>query len=74
MSISDLLESEFGTLSALLRDHAIRQPAHPALTLDGVVLDYAALDSRLDQIAASLQREGLGLGDVIAISAATSLE
>ena len=74
VSISDMLESDFGTLSALLSGHAIRQPAHPALTLDGVVLDYAALDERLDQVAASLQREGMGIGDVIAICAATSLE
>ena len=74
VSIANQLESDFGTLSELIHSHAMQQPAHPALTLDGVTLDYAALDERLDRMAVSLQREGMGIGDVIAIAATTSLE
>ena len=74
VSIANQLESDFGTLSELIHSHAMQQPAHPALTLDEIVLDYAALDERLDRMAVSLQREGMGIGDVIAISATTALE
>ncbi len=38
------------------------------------VLSFAALDRQLDRCAAALQRDGMQVGDVIAMGAATSLE
>ncbi len=73
MKIQELIQQDFGTLSDLIRAHARHQPAHPALVLDDEALDYLALDARMDQVAASLQRDGLVHGDVIAICAKTSL-
>ncbi len=49
-------------------------PAHPALILDDVVVDYASVSLARDQVAAALQRDGLRPGDVAAICAATSIE
>lgn len=71
--MTDLFNNDFGTLSDLLREHAARQPTHPAIICDGQVLDYATLDRSMDRMAASLQREGLGVGDIVAMSAANSL-
>ena len=67
-------EDDFSTIAALVREHAARQPKHPALILDGRRLDYAALDAEMDRVAAALQRDGVKPGEVVAISAATSLE
>ncbi|MDO8595976.1 MAG: class I adenylate-forming enzyme family protein, partial [Sulfuricaulis sp.] len=58
----------------LIRAQAGQRPEHPALVLDDRSLDYADLDALTDRVAASLQRDGLVPGDVIAISAAASLE
>ncbi|MDB5731481.1 MAG: acyl--CoA ligase, partial [Variovorax sp.] len=74
MRTDDLLGQGFGTISELIRSHAAQSPRHPALVLDGRSLDYAALDRWMDRVAVALQRDGVKPGDVIAISAATSLE
>jgi long-chain acyl-CoA synthetase len=74
MQIADLLSRDFGTNAELIRAHARERPSHMALWLDGRSLDYAALDALMDRVAASLQRDGLRPGDVIAICAATSFE
>jgi len=73
MQIQELIQQDFGTLSDLIRAHAQLQPAHPAIVLDDEMLDYCSMDAQMDQVAASLQREGLVKGDVIAICAKTSL-
>jgi len=64
---------EFGSIPDLIRGHARARPAHWALIHDEERLDYAGLDSRMDAIAAALQRDGLGPGDAIAIAAPTSI-
>ncbi len=73
-SASSLLAQPFGALPALVRAHAQAQPSHPALIQDDRTLDYAALDARMDRIAARLQKDGLGRGDVIGICAAASID
>ena len=74
MSIEALLAKEFGTIPELIRALAELQPAHPALIQEDRRLDFAALDALMDRVAASLQRDGLVPGDVIAICAMTSIE
>jgi long-chain acyl-CoA synthetase len=69
----DLLKEEFGTLSDLLQRHASERPNHVALRLDGASVSYATLEAQLNRVSATLQRDGLGRGDVVAISATTSL-
>ena len=69
-----LTKEDFFTVAELIREHAARHPTNPALILDDRRLDYAALDAEMDRVAAALQRDGVKPGEVIAISAATSLE
>ncbi|SFP57122.1 Acyl-CoA synthetase (AMP-forming)/AMP-acid ligase II [Variovorax sp. OK605] len=73
MQIPELLSQDFGTVAQLIHAHALREPAHTALFLEGEGLGYAALDAWMDRVAAALQRDGLRPGDVVAISATTSL-
>ncbi len=62
----------FRSISDLIRGHAWSHPAQPALVQGETQLDYAALDALMDRIAASLQRDGLKPGDVIALCADSS--
>ncbi len=62
----------FQTISDLVREHARALPAHAALAQGDDVLSYAALDALMDRIAATLQRDGIGPGDAIAICANSS--
>ena len=73
-SAEELLQQEFGFISELIRAHAGALRSRPALIKDDTVLDYGALDRSMDRIAASLQRDGLRAGDVVAICAAASVE
>jgi acyl-CoA synthetase (AMP-forming)/AMP-acid ligase II len=74
MTVDDLLAKEFGTLPALIAHHAATQPQAAALIQDERVVSYAELDALMDRVAASLQRDGVGERDVVAISATTSIE
>jgi long-chain acyl-CoA synthetase len=69
-----VLLDEFATLPDLIRAHAMRDGGHAALIHGEVQLNYAALDAHVDRIAAGLQRDGIGRGDVVAIVAATSID
>ncbi|MEO6033272.1 MAG: class I adenylate-forming enzyme family protein [Burkholderiaceae bacterium] len=62
----------FCTIAELIRRHALERPTQPALVQGDTRIDYATLDARMDRVAASLQRDGLKPGDVIAICAASS--
>ncbi len=73
MDIAELLESPFYTISELLRLHASQQPQHLALIQGEQQLDYAALDQLLDRTASALQRDGVQVGDSVAICAAASI-
>ncbi len=72
--MTELQDLEFGTITDLVRQHALGSPRHIALVQGERSLDYAALDALMDRIASALQRDGLGPGDAIAICAGTSIE
>lgn len=74
MQVDELLAQDFGTLPDLIRAHALRDPGHTALVLDGRSLSFAQLDGLMDRVAAALQRDGVRPREVIAISASTSLD
>lgn len=69
-----LLASDFASLSDLIRAHAAERPDKPAMIFEDRTIAYAALDARLDRLAAALQREGLGKNDAVAILAAPSID
>ena len=66
--------AEFGSITDLIRRHAVSAPQRSALIEGQRRLDYGTLDILLDRVAAALQRDGLQTGDAIAISAAVSIE
>lgn len=70
----DLLSAEFGTITEAIRAHAAHEPQRRALMEGDRVMDYATLNESMDQIAGSLQRDGLQPGDAIAICATMSIE
>ena len=63
----------FISLSDLIAEHARRAPQSPALNDGKLALNYDELDALMDRVAASLQRDGLRLGDVISLCAAASV-
>ena len=70
----DLLQTEFGAITDLIRLHAAQEPARRALVEGQRVLTYAGLDATMDRVATALQRDGLNPGDAIAICANMSIE
>lgn len=74
LAIEELLARDFGTIPDLIRAHASFRPHHPAFIQDGVTLDYQALDRRMDQVAAALQRDGVRATESIAICAHTAID
>jgi long-chain acyl-CoA synthetase len=73
MTTETLLEQDFGQIPALIAAHARLRPAHPALIEGAAQLSFGELDGQMDRVAAALQRDGLSVGDVIAIGAGTSI-
>ena len=72
-SAEALLDQEFGLIADLVRAYGRERPRHPALIDDHDTLDYGRLDQRMDRVAASLQRDGVRAGEVVAICAAASV-
>ncbi len=66
------MDETFDTLAQCVRRHAQQMPRQPALVEGEHVLNYAGLDALIDRVAVGLQRDGLGLGDTIAICATMS--
>ena len=64
----------FRLIADLVREHAARRPASPALLQDERRLSYAELDALMDRVAAALQRDGVAPCDSIAICAQASIE
>jgi long-chain acyl-CoA synthetase len=64
----------FGLIADMIRRHAGQRPQHLALLQDDRTLDYRGLTTLMDRVAAALQRDGVGVGDVVAICAHTSIE
>ena len=73
-NLQQLLAQPDGSLTELLATTAQRQPEHPALILNGQILGYREFDRWVSRVAASLQRDGLQPGDVVAACAGTSFE
>jgi long-chain acyl-CoA synthetase len=74
MSPDALLDQDFGLVADLIHGYAAERPQHPALIHDGRVLTYGELDSLMDRVAASLQRDGIEAGEVVSICAASCVE
>lgn len=73
MSIDELLAQEQGSIPELVRAQAKARPDQIALILGDERVDYAALDAMMDRVAASLARDGVGAGGVVAIAATASI-
>ncbi|MFN3579518.1 MAG: class I adenylate-forming enzyme family protein [Pseudomonas sp.] len=71
MSIT--LETPFSLLPELISLHAKTRGNHPALIQDGQQIDYRELDRQADRVAAALQRDGLAVGDSIALCGSNSI-
>jgi len=67
-------DSPFQTLSDLIQGHAQAQPDAIALRDPHTALSYAALNLRMDQVAAALQRDGVTPGQCIAMCATSSVD
>ncbi len=62
----------FHVIAELVRDHARARPDHVAIESGEQRFTYAELDGWMDRVAASLQRDGLAVGDAIALCALPS--
>ena len=69
----DPSQTDFATLSDMVRQHAQRAPERLALADGAQTLSYSALDKLLNRVAAALQRDGVKAGDSIAMCAQTSV-
>jgi long-chain acyl-CoA synthetase len=72
--MTDITDTEFGTITDLIRQHGLRAPQQRALVQGQRHLDYEALDSLVDRTACALQRDGFLPGHAIAICADMSIE
>ena len=73
MTREEMIQQPCGTLPELIQVHAKARPDHVAVVDAGSELTYREFDTRLDRVAAALQRDGLGIGDVGAICASASV-
>jgi long-chain acyl-CoA synthetase len=73
MDLNFSADTPFAVITDLVRGHAQTQPEQTALSDGKQSLSYAALDAKMDRVAAALQRDGLLPGDSIAICASSSL-
>ena len=69
------ISAEFGSVAELVHLHALVAPDRLALSESnsGRTLTYGELDTLMDRIAASLQRDGVKAGESIAICASSSV-
>ena len=65
---------EFRDLPGLIAEHACARPEAIALRCSEHALSYGQLDTRMDQVAAALQRDGLQATQCIAICASASID
>lgn len=72
-SAANLLEQDFTPMMDLIRHYAVERGAHPALIWNEQTVSYAQLDALADRFAASLQRDGIGAGDAVALCATASI-
>ena len=74
VEIEEYMTLEFGTLDDLFRMRATERPSRAAVICDGHRISYADLDTLVDRVAASLQRDGVQPRDVVSICASSSIE
>ena len=72
-TISERITQPFQAFPDLLRQAALDHPDHPAVILNEGTIDYRTFDALVDAVAASLQRDGMQKGDVVAVCAQTSI-
>lgn len=74
MTAEELLAQEFGSFESVIRAQAAARPDKAALVDARRVVLYGELDQLMDRIAAALQRDGVGKGEVAAACALSSVE
>ncbi len=74
ISIAQIRERDYGTLTELIDAHAVNRPHHVAMVHDDKKIGYLELKELMRRIAAALQREGVKPGEAVAICAGTSIE
>lgn len=72
-SLSERIAKPFIPMPDMLHAIATEYPHAVAVILDDQQIDYQSFDALVDAIAASLQRDGLIPGDVVAVCARTSI-
>ena len=72
--MTPLIDTEFGLITDLIREHAQQAPTRRVLVQGNRQMDYAELDTMMDRAACALQRDGVRPGDAIAICAGMSIE
>jgi len=72
--LADALARPFASITDLIAIHAAQRPQQVALVHGEASLTFGALDARIERMAAALQRDGVGPGGVVAVSAANSLD
>lgn len=65
--------ADFRTVSDFIREHARARPDHVALSDSERVISWSDLNEAMNRVAASLQRDGVACGDVIATCATSSV-
>lgn len=73
-SPDDITVQPFVAIPDLIARWARQRGTRPALIQDTHRLSFAELDAAMDQVVASLQRDGFGPGDVLAICAFNSID
>lgn len=72
MDYEDILAREFVHICDLIALSAADQPDKAALIDDEETITFAELDAKVSRVAAALQRDGVGFGDVVAICATST--
>ena len=68
------LGEAFRDLPSLIAAHAAQRPDAHALRAGGQSISYRSLQLRMDRVAATLQGQGLGPGDALALCAGSSID
>jgi acyl-CoA synthetase (AMP-forming)/AMP-acid ligase II len=73
MTSRDLLDSDFATLPDIVRAHATERPDAIAVADPDRRISWADFNTQADRIAARLQRDGVGIGDTVALAGLNSI-
>ncbi|USQ96953.1 class I adenylate-forming enzyme family protein [Caulobacter sp. RL271] len=74
MTIAAMMSADYGVMGDILRERAKAGPNHPAVIMEtGESVTYAEFDALANRVAAALQRDGIELGEAIAVCALSSI-